>query len=580
MKKEITIEEIKNDFKLFLFYTWKHLLLPKPTPVQMEIADFIQNKSNRRIIVEAFRGVGKSWISATYVVWSLWNDVEEKVLVISATEKRAGDFTQFCQRLIKEMKFLTHLVGERENNRWSRLSFDVKPAKASQSPSVRAVGIKGQLSGSRASLIILDDVEIPNNSQTQDARENLINAIMETEAILIPKVGRTVFLGTPQTEESVYNKLTKKGFLTQLWPARVPEMSHLEHYVGTVSPSIVDLMEKGGQGQPTDPQRFTDIELRKRELSWGKSGFTLQFMLDTSLSDMDKYPLRLSDIPVLQSDITFDNQANIKVSWSSDVTLRLNTVPQIGFTGDHFIKARSVSEDVKEFNSTVMSVDPSGKGKDETAYAVVSELFSKLFLRDVGGFVGGYDDKALKGLVLVAKKNKCKKIVIEANFGQGMFSKLLTSKALEMNYHVNIEEIRSTKQKETRIIDVMEPLMNQHKLITSETVIKKDLGDLNQMNRSLFYQMTRICKVKDAIQHDDRLDATAMACQYMVEKLHLNEDLSIKEFRDDLLEQDLQFIIDNQINKGGQTPKVAAVVKNFSHGKNFNVLNRSGRRGR
>jgi hypothetical protein len=77
------------DFRKFMFMVWKHLNLPDPTPVQYDIAHYLQN-GPRRSVIEAFRGVGKSWITAAFVCWVLWNDPQLKVEVISASKDRAG----------------------------------------------------------------------------------------------------------------------------------------------------------------------------------------------------------------------------------------------------------------------------------------------------------------------------------------------------------------------------------------------------------------------------------------------------------------------------------------------------------
>ena len=78
---------------------WRQLQLPDPTPVQLDIAHYMQHGGNRRI-VEAFRGVGKSWMAAAYVLWLLRNDPQKKIMVVSASKTRADDFSQFCLRLI------------------------------------------------------------------------------------------------------------------------------------------------------------------------------------------------------------------------------------------------------------------------------------------------------------------------------------------------------------------------------------------------------------------------------------------------------------------------------------------------
>ena len=79
-----------NDFRKFLFVVWKHLNLPDPTPVQYDIAKSIQH-GKKRLIIEAFRGVGKSWITSAYVVWLLYMNPQLNILVVSASKTRSDD---------------------------------------------------------------------------------------------------------------------------------------------------------------------------------------------------------------------------------------------------------------------------------------------------------------------------------------------------------------------------------------------------------------------------------------------------------------------------------------------------------
>jgi hypothetical protein len=168
-----TKEEIRaaglHDFRVFLFHVWVYLQLPKPTPVQNDIAKYLQRGPNRRII-QAFRGVGKSWITVAYVLWRLFLDPDEKIMVVSANESLAHDFVKFCFQLINGMPLLQHLAP-RPGQRASSEKFDVGPSKASKDPILKSVGITGQLTGSRASLIVADDIEVPKNSYTHNLRE-------------------------------------------------------------------------------------------------------------------------------------------------------------------------------------------------------------------------------------------------------------------------------------------------------------------------------------------------------------------------------------------------------------------------
>ena len=214
------MKEITQDFRNFLYIAWKHLNLPSPTKVQFDIADYLQN-APRRAVIQAFRGVGKSWICSAFVCWNLLKNPDLKFLVVSASKTRADDFSTFTKRLITEMDILKHLTP-RSDQRGSNVSFDVAPAKAAHSPSVKSVGITGQLTGSRADYIISDDCESLNNSLTQSMRDKLTDNVKEFEAVLSPN-GKIIFLGTPQSDMSVYNDLPTRGYETRIWTARNPE---------------------------------------------------------------------------------------------------------------------------------------------------------------------------------------------------------------------------------------------------------------------------------------------------------------------------------------------------------------------
>ena len=173
-----------HDFRNFLFVVWNHLNLPEPTPVQFDMALYLQNLP-RRAIIEAFRGVGKSYVTCAFVVHQLLMDPDTKIMVVSASKARADDFSTFTQRLIMELPMCQHLIAKKDQ-RWSKIAFDVAPAMASGSPSVKSVGISGQLTGSRANLIIADDIEVPANSLTQGMRDKLGEAVKEFDAVLSP----------------------------------------------------------------------------------------------------------------------------------------------------------------------------------------------------------------------------------------------------------------------------------------------------------------------------------------------------------------------------------------------------------
>lgn len=538
------VDAMKKDFRNFCAHVWKELGLPPLTPVQNDIASYLQH-GPRRMQVSAARGVGKSYLTAAFVVWVLWKDKEKKIMIVSAGRDRADAFAIFVRNMIKNIPLLSHMEPDKAlGERATQNLFDIHGCSPSGSPSVKSIGISGQLTGSRADIIISDDVETPANSATNDLREKLARLVTEFDAILTPN-GRTVYLGTPQTQMTIYTTLYERGYEMRIWPALIPTEEQARKYGAKLAPFIRDLMRTGKAGTTTDPKRFTDEDLAERRLSYGKSGFALQFLLDPSISDANKFPLRIDDLIVESCNAT---KLQDEIHWSNNPTLKLKDLPNVAMGGQNYYASQTVenaSLSVPEMK--VMAIDPSGRGKDETAYSVALMLHGNIFVPESSGFVGGYTDATLTKLAEIAKKHKVNKIVVESNFGDGMFSQLLKP-FLGRIYPCEIEEVRQNQQKELRIIDTLEPLMNQHRLIIDPSVIQSDYDTALANHDSekaiqymLFYQMSRLSKDRGALKHDDRLDALAMACKYFLDILDVDQTLRVQQAKEEKL--------DNALNK-------------------------------
>jgi len=530
------------DFRNFLILVWHFLGLPSPTPRQLAIAHYLQTGPRRKVIM-AFRGVGKSWITAAYVVWRLYCNPQLKILVVSASKTRADNFTTFCLQLINLIPQLHHL-RPREGQRCSKLMFDVGPAKPDQSPSVMSAGIGGQITGMRADEIVPDDVEVPNNSATQMMREKLAESIKEFDAILKPN-GATTYLGTPQTESSIYNLLPDRGYTIRIWPVRYPDAKQRENYGDRLAPDILADLEADPTlvGKSTEPTRFTDLDLMERELSYGRAGFALQFMLDTRLSDVDRYPLKLSNLIVTPLDREI---APDKVVWANLPENVINDLPNVGIGNDRLYRAVHLPNiNYSKYTGCVMAIDPSGRGKDETAYAIVAILHSQLFLLDAGGFNDGYGPETLRKLAEAAATFNVKKIIVEQNFGDGMFTQLLKP-VLASIHPCAVEEVRHSQQKERRIIDTLEPVLASHRLVVDRGLLKKDYDSTQHypaeiaQRYQLFYQLTRITRDKGSLMNDDRLDALSIAVGYFVKAMAQDVEKAVADAEAKRLDDELK----------------------------------------
>jgi hypothetical protein len=533
---ENDVKRAYTDFTVFLYIVWKEIGLPPPTPIQMDMARAIQYPPNDRFIIEGFRGVAKSFITCAYIVWRLWKDPNLKCEIISASRDRADANAIFIKKILYALEFLAHLKPGPEQRDTQNI-FDVAGCEPDISPSVKSVGITGQITGTRADILVADDVEVPNNSGTQVQRDKLFEAVKEFDAILKPG-GQILYLGTPQNEMSLYNELQNRGYRVMMWPVVYPEdPKEREFYGDKLAPIIANAYDKdpeGMAGQPTDPLRFNAEEIAKRRLSYGRSGFALQFKLNTNLSDYEKFPLKVADLVVMDLDL---ERGSLLYNWASDNRYQVAELPCVGLKGDIYYGPMSRSEDTQPYTGTVMSIDPAGRGKDETAYAIVKYLNGYLFLFEIGGLQDGYSDVTLQYLA-----NKCKfygvnQVVVEANFGDGMFTQLLKP-VLNKTHPCSIEEVKHTKQKELRIIDTLEPVMMRHKLIVAKTVIEDDYKVYQRdPQRSLVYQMTRLSKDRGALAHDDRLDALTMAVAHWLESMDRDAQVGLDELMEEELEK-------------------------------------------
>ena len=542
------LSALQDDFKLFLQALWDQLDLPQPTRAQYAIADYIQH-GPKRLQVQAFRGVGKSWITGAFVLWTLFKDPEKKIMIISASKERADNMSIFLQKLIIETPWLNHLQPKSDDARWSRISFDVN-CSPHQAPSVKSVGITGQLTGSRADLMVLDDIEVPGNSMTEMMREKLLQLCTEAESILTPyDNSRIMYLGTPQTTFTVYRKLAERNYKPFVWPARFPK--DLTPYEGLIAPQLQEDIDNGALPWTcTDPDRFDDDDLVDREASMGRSNFALQFMLDTSLSDAEKFPLKMADLVITSVNPT---NAPENIVWCSDPANILKDLPTVGLPGDYFYSPMQLQGEWSEYTETICSVDPSGRGADETAAAYISQKNGILYLHEMRAYRDGYSDNTLLDILRGCKKYGVTTLVVESNFGDGIVAELFKKHIIQTKQRILVEEVRANVRKEERIIDTLEPILNQHRLVVNKSVIEwdynsnRDAAPEERLLYMLFYQMSRMCRSKYAVKHDDRLDCLAQGVKYFIDALSISAQEQInlrkREEWNDILEQ---FIDDPQ----------------------------------
>ena len=528
--EEFYFDDLVSDFNVFSNYMFKRMGFDRPTFVQGKMIDFLFKPAdkNKDKMIQGMRGIGKSMLSQLYVLWRLLRNNDEHILVRSGSAKRARNYTTYLLNLIKTTPILQHL-SPRGNQRKSSELFDVNGAKPSDSPSVLSAGIGANVTGLRASIEILDDVEVASNSGTPDTRETLKEQINENYNLLVQShdvTGEVIVLGTFQSSESVYVPMIQSGsFEVFIVPAQYPELNNW--YKDKLAQFVIDAIEENPDliGRAIDT-RFTMEVLEQRKLRIGRSGYELHYMLNPMLQDDLKYPLKLKDLMIYDID-PIDNP--IRFIYSSEE--KSKGLKHKGFPTDYMVNPAWTSEERAEFDFTILAVDPSGRGSDETGYVVISFMGGKQFIRDFGGLKGGYEDEVFATLVGIAMKYGVNVAVVESNFGDGAYTKMLESKLDESDCRCDIEEVRAFGQKEKRIIDTLEPLMNQHRIIVDRSAIERDFEKKGKY--SLTYQLTHLSEEKDSLQHDDIIDVWQLGSQFLIDYMARNDGFALKRHSDD-----------------------------------------------
>lgn len=554
---ELLQDHYKN-FDDFLVDVIEDFMGFKCSDIQIDIGRWVAHGPQYRM-VQAQRGQAKTTITAIYAVWRLIHNPATRVLIFSAGEGMANQISGWIIQIINGMPELECMRPDRScGDRASIEAFDIQytlkgPEK---SPSVACLGITSNTQGYRADVLIADDVESQKNSQTATQRVRLHHLTLDFTSI--NSTGDIVWLGTPQSVDSVYNGLPGRGTAIRIWPGRYPTPAEMPDYDGFLAPLLAkriladpSLQTGGGpvgtRGKPIDPILLDEAMLVKKEIDQGAAYFQLQHMLSTKLSDADRYPLKLSNIRFCGFDIEEKSAPMAMAFMRTEQNRILN--PD-GFKLKERMYRVQEATDFGAMKGWHMYIDPTGGGKngDELAYGITGFCAGRVFLADAGGRPGGLEDAPLDWLTNVALQWKPSVISIEKNYGNGALASVWLPRlraAFDKVHaqHPGIEEVWETGQKELRIIDILEPIIGSGKFVIYEGLIEKDWRMCQQypMDKrdiySLLFQMARITRDKGSLLHDDRLDAVAGSARYWVEALAQDDAKAVAAAKRDAWEK-------------------------------------------
>lgn len=568
MNQDEFAEKILTDYGFFLEALWLDRGLDKVAPlseIELDIGDFASHGPTRRGVL-AHRGVGKTHlVTAALAVYRFRRDPNRRIIIPSKSLDAAKKTVKLIREWLRLVWFLQDLAP-RPGQRDAATYLDIGPSKEDRQPSLTAIGIDGQLANNRAHSILFDDIETPQNTKTLTAREDLDQKVREFSNILYPDRPHAdggpidpveiVGVGTFHHEESVYLKMRDRGYAFRTWPLVYPTPDEIKRMVDC-APIVLKKLAAGAvqPGDPVYPRRFPVHEVNVRRAE-GRRDFAMQQMLIADLAAGDQYPLRLSDIMVMSVDRL---RAPIALAYGTrdhNGDTSVDDIPSVGFGNDHFRRPAFVDKTWAPFTGTKAFIDSSGRGKDKTGVAAVAHLNGYLFVKRVVGLPGGYSPEALNKIALFLRETDAREVWVEDNFGGGMFQELLTPFVRRHHIQPNADPnhpdgwacslngIHATGQKELRIIDTLEPVISTHRLVFDRSVAE---------NTDLQHQLTRITRQRDALKHEDELDALAGAVKAWQDILRVDPARANAAHEHAMLEEEIRRFYEDAGLPGGPT---------------------------
>ena len=184
------------------WYKTQGLLFPEHHKKIAKWLESVYFSDKKRGLLLAFRSSGKSTVVGLFCSWLLYINPNLRILVVAAD-------TMLAKKMVRNIKYIVELhplleiIRPKKKQEWASGSFTVERNLVLRDPSVMAVGLLSNSTGSRADVIICDDVEVPKNCDTYQKRCDLREKLLEFNFILVPN-GMQIFIGTPHTLDTIY----------------------------------------------------------------------------------------------------------------------------------------------------------------------------------------------------------------------------------------------------------------------------------------------------------------------------------------------------------------------------------------
>jgi hypothetical protein len=421
-------------------------------------------RGDRRLLLQVFRGAGKSTLIGLFCAWLLARNPEHRILVISADHSLARRMTRNVRQIIETSEETAPMRAAR-GGEWAADRFTVRRRSVLRDPSLLARGIKGTITGSRADVVVCDDVEVPATCETAGKRVDLRTSLSEIGVVLVPG-GHVLYVGTPHSYYSIYADSSRE------------DRDEVKPFLGAYRRMTIPVEASSG---PVWPERFPSDEIQRIREETGPLMFRSQMMLEPV--DPQKVRLDPDQMDRYEGQLSVST-ANGITAWSIDGTA---------------------------MRSYACWWDPA-LGRDEradsTVVAVMFEDFSgKLWLHETrymrslpsdGQRLSELDQLSAQVCEIMAR-NHIRRIHVECNGAGQNFATNLRLVCMKQGFDITIVEEISTRHKGRRIAGAIDAALAARRLRAHNSVWCSPF--IQEMRA---WHMDRDCR-------DDGLDAVS-AC--------------------------------------------------------------------
>lgn len=156
-------------------------------------------------VLRVFRGAGKSTLLAVANAYRYYKDPAYRILHQSESDGTAYKTSRDTMNVLMRHPLTRDLFREGGVESWW-----VHGADDPRNASMYARGILSNVTSARCDEAQNDDIEVPKNIRTPEAREQLEYRLGEQTFIMVPGA-RQLFIGTPHTHDSIYDKMEAMG---------------------------------------------------------------------------------------------------------------------------------------------------------------------------------------------------------------------------------------------------------------------------------------------------------------------------------------------------------------------------------